>query len=94
LENVNQFQRLVGKLIYLTITRPDLSYSVSQISQFMHAPKTPHLDTINRILKYLKGSPGKGIWIKKIVLMTCVAIPMQIGQEALIENLPLIFAHL
>jgi hypothetical protein len=65
LEDVNQFQRLVGKLIYLTVTRPDLSYAVSQISQFMHAPRTPHLDAINRILKYLKGSPGKGNWIKK-----------------------------
>jgi Reverse transcriptase (RNA-dependent DNA polymerase) len=65
LKNVNQFQRLVGKLIYLTVTRPDLSYAVSQISQFMHASRTPHLGAINRILKYLKGSPGKGIWIKK-----------------------------
>jgi hypothetical protein len=31
----------------------------------MHAPRTPHLDTINRILRYLKGSPGKGIWMNR-----------------------------
>jgi Reverse transcriptase (RNA-dependent DNA polymerase) len=61
LENVNQFQRLVGKLIYLTVTRPDISFSVSQISRFMHFPKTPHLDAINRILRYLKGTPGRGV---------------------------------
>ena len=59
LDNVSQFQRLVGKLIYLTVTRPDISFSVSQISQFMHSPRTPHMDAINRILRYLKGTPGK-----------------------------------
>jgi Reverse transcriptase (RNA-dependent DNA polymerase) len=64
LEDINQYQRLVGKLIYLTVTRPDISFAVSLVSQFMHAPKTPHLDAINRILRYLKGTPGKGIWMK------------------------------
>jgi hypothetical protein len=69
LKDINHFQRLVGKLVYLTVTRPNLSFAVSQISQFMHAPRTPHLDAINIILRYLKGSPGKGIWMKKIILM-------------------------
>ena len=64
LENINQFQRLVGKLIYLTVTRPDISFAVSQISKFMHAPRKPHLDAIERILRYLKKSPGNGIWMK------------------------------
>jgi Reverse transcriptase (RNA-dependent DNA polymerase) len=40
LKDINHFQRLIGKLIYLTVTRPDLSFVVSQISQFMHAPRT------------------------------------------------------
>jgi len=65
LSDINQFQRLVGKLIYLTVNRPDLTFAVSQISKFMHAPRTPHLDAIDRILRYLKGSPGKGIWMRK-----------------------------
>lgn len=47
-------QRLVGKLIYLTITRPDISYDMSLVSQFMHAPRTEHLSAVHRILKYLK----------------------------------------
>jgi hypothetical protein len=55
---------LIGKLIYLTVTRPDISFSISQISQFMHSPRTQHLEAINRILRYLKGTPGKGIWMK------------------------------
>jgi hypothetical protein len=64
LSDINQFQRLVGKLIYLTVTRPDISYSVSQVSKFMHALRTSHLKSINRILRYLKGIPGKGILMK------------------------------
>jgi hypothetical protein len=65
LKDINHFQRLVGKLIYLTATRLDLLLVVSQISQFMHAPRTPHLDAINRILRYLEGSPENGIWMKR-----------------------------
>ena len=43
IKDVSQFQRMVGKLIYLTVTRPDISYAVSQVSKFMHTPRTPHL---------------------------------------------------
>jgi hypothetical protein len=64
LEDIYQFQRLVGKLIYLTVTKPDISYSISQVSKFMHSPRTSHLDAINRILRYLKGTPGLGIYFK------------------------------
>jgi hypothetical protein len=66
LENINQFQRLVEKLIDLTVTRPDFFFSISLISQFMHSPRTQHLGAINRVLRYLKGTPGKEIWIKNI----------------------------
>jgi hypothetical protein len=59
LEDINQFQRLVGKLIYLIMTRPDIAYFISQISKFMHSPRTSHLDVIDRVLRYLKGTPGK-----------------------------------
>jgi hypothetical protein len=65
LKDINHFQRLVGKLIYLTITRSDMSFAVSQISKFMHSPRTPHLDVVNRILGYLKGTFGKEIWMRK-----------------------------
>jgi Reverse transcriptase (RNA-dependent DNA polymerase) len=65
LKDIAQYQRLVGKLIYLTVTRPDIAFAVGTVSQFMHAPRTTHLEAVNRILKYLKGSPGQGIWMKK-----------------------------
>ncbi|KAL6974688.1 Beta-galactosidase 8 [Sarracenia purpurea var. burkii] len=56
-----RYQRLVGRLIYLSHTRPDISYAVGVVSQFMHDPRVPHLDVVYRILRYLKSAPGKGI---------------------------------
>jgi hypothetical protein len=64
LKGINQYQRLVDKLIYMTVTRSDISFVVSLISQFMHAPRTTHLGAINKILRYLKFTPDKEIWMK------------------------------
>lgn len=50
------YLRLVGSLIYLTITRPDISFAVQIVSQFVSQPKRPHLSTLHRILRYLKGT--------------------------------------
>ena len=63
-KNMEYYQRLVGRLIYLSHTRPDISFSVSMVSQFMHAPGPAHFEAVYRILKYLKGTPGKGLLFK------------------------------
>ncbi|KAK1430741.1 hypothetical protein QVD17_13699 [Tagetes erecta] len=60
LDNITEYQKLIGKLIYLTLTRPDISYTVSCLSQFMHKPLNSHLKVALRLLRYLKSSPGKG----------------------------------
>ncbi|KAK3031254.1 hypothetical protein RJ639_035554 [Escallonia herrerae] len=59
------YQRLVGKLIYLSHTRPDIANAVSVVSQFMQNPKDGHLHAVYQILQYLKGSPGRGILFRK-----------------------------
>nr|AAS79742.1 hypothetical protein [Oryza sativa Japonica Group] len=59
------YQRLVRRLIYLCHIRHDISYAVSVVSRYMHDPRTGHLDVVHRILRYLKGTPGKGLWFRK-----------------------------
>ena len=60
-----KFQRLVGRLIYLSHTHPDIAYVVSMVSQFMHSPGQEHFDAAYKILRYLKGTPGKGMMFKR-----------------------------
>ena len=62
LTDVSGFQRLVGRLIYLLATRPDISFVVHCLSQFMHSPRKSHLSLALRVLRYLKKSLGKGIY--------------------------------
>ena len=55
----------MGKLIYLSHTRADIAYVVCVVSQFMHDPRKPHMDVVERILSYLKTAPGKGLLFTK-----------------------------
>ena len=60
-----RYQRLVGKLIYLAHTRPDIAFAVSCATQFMHDPYEKHLKAVYRILRYLKGNPGIVLYFKR-----------------------------
>ena len=63
--NKGQYQRLVGKLIFLSHTRPNIAFLVSVVSQFMHAPIEEHLNAVHRILQYLKMTLGNGLFFGK-----------------------------
>ena len=61
LRDPSSYKHLVGRLIYLTIPRPDLVYSIHVLSQFMDKPRVPHLEAAQRVLRYLKQTLGQGI---------------------------------
>ena len=63
--NKTSFQRLIGRLLYLNHTRPDLAVAVNSLSQFMNDSRESHQGAADRILAYLKGSIGQGSLFKK-----------------------------
>ncbi|KAJ0513614.1 putative RNA-directed DNA polymerase [Helianthus annuus] len=63
--DANQYRRLIGRLLYLQATRPDVAYVVNILSQFVGDPRVSHLEAANRVLRYLKGTPGQGILLPK-----------------------------
>jgi len=63
LPDPSSYRRLIGKLIYLTNTRPDITHAVQHLSQFVSAPTSIHQQAAMRILRYLKKTPGNGIFL-------------------------------
>ncbi|OMP00054.1 Integrase, catalytic core [Corchorus capsularis] len=59
-----QYRRLVGRLLYLTVTRPDFSYVVNVLSQFVSAQRQEHMDVALRVLRYLNKALGQGILLQ------------------------------
>lgn len=62
LEDHFMYKWLIGKPLYLTITRPDLSYSMNRLSQFPAKPRVPQLQAAHHILQYIKSIVGQGIY--------------------------------
>ena len=61
LEDLERYRRLVRKLNYLIVIRPDIAHSVSVVSQYMSAPTVDHWVAVEHILCYLKGAPRRDI---------------------------------
>ena len=61
LTNSSMYRQLIGRLMYLTISRPDITFAVTKLSQYMSQPRMPHLNALHHLLKYLKSSPGQGL---------------------------------
>jgi histone deacetylase 1/2 len=60
-EDVFSYRSLVGGLQYLTLTRPDLSFAVNKVCQFLSKPTTVHYEAVKRILRYVKGTLSTGL---------------------------------
>ncbi|GKB69844.1 uncharacterized mitochondrial protein-like protein [Tanacetum coccineum] len=84
------YRSLVGGLQYLTITRPDLSYAVNQVSQFLHAPTNDHFQAVKLILRYVKGTMTFGLAFNRSprASLTTFSFLMLIARFVLIRGVP------
>ena len=62
LKDPGHYKRLVGRLIYLTVSRPDITYFIHVLSRFMHQPCKLHMEAALRVMRYLKTAPGQGLF--------------------------------
>ncbi|KAL0421888.1 UNVERIFIED_CONTAM: Retrovirus-related Pol polyprotein from transposon RE1 [Sesamum latifolium] len=62
LPDPGSYRRLVGRLLYLSFTKPDISFGAQQLSQFVHQPGQPHMDAALHLVRYLKGCPDQGLF--------------------------------
>jgi hypothetical protein len=56
------YRRLIGRILYLTHSRPEISYVVSKLSQFLDSPTDAHMLAGLHVLKFLKSNPGQGLF--------------------------------
>jgi histone deacetylase 1/2 len=63
-EDATHYRSVVGALQYLTLTRPDISFSVNKVCQYLHAPTTIHWSAVKRILRYVRGTINYGLKIR------------------------------
>ncbi|CAJ2636545.1 unnamed protein product [Trifolium pratense] len=64
-EDISAYRRLVGRLLYLNTTRPDITFITQQLSQFLSKPTHTHYTAALRVLKYLKNCPGRGLFFPR-----------------------------
>lgn len=64
-DDSTRYRSIVGALQYLTLTRPDLSFAVNKVCQYLHSPTTDHWTAVKRILRYLRYTLHHGLKISK-----------------------------
>lgn len=62
LDNASPYRELIGRLLYLTITRPDITFAVNKLSQFLSCPTDIHLAAAHHVLRYIQANPGQGLF--------------------------------
>jgi hypothetical protein len=81
-----EYRSMIGSLLYVTTSRPDVMQAVGQVAQFQAAPKESHVVAVKRIFKYLKGTKSLDYGIQKERIYHLLPTQMQIGQVALMTD--------
>ena len=78
--DITKYRGMIGSLLYLTASRPGITFSVCLCARFQANPKESHLMAVKRIMKYLKGSTNVGLWYPKGSIFTLIVILTRIMQ--------------
>lgn len=73
LANRSTYMQLIGKLMYVALTKPGIAYSVHELSQFMDKLAQIHLDAAFKVLRYLKNAPDQGLFLSTKFKLKLVA---------------------
>lgn len=79
-----RYRRLIGRLLYLGFTRPNIFYATQQLSQYVQAHRDTHWEGALHILKYLKGCPSLGLFFPSVNLYNYVSTVMLISVVCLL----------
>ena len=77
------YRSMIGSLLYVTASWPDVMQAAGQVARFQAAPKESHIISVKRILWYLKGTKEYVLWYPKGNNLIIQDLQMQIGKEAL-----------
>jgi len=92
--DIREFCRIIGSLQYLYLTRPDISFSINKLSQYMQAPTEIHMKATKRLLRYLKGTLDHGLHLSQAQISLSQHFVILIGLEILVIAsllLPILF---
>jgi hypothetical protein len=68
-----QYRSMIGSLLYVTTSRPDVMQEVGQVARFQSTPKESHVLVVKRIFRYLKGTKEFGLWYPKGKYLSLIA---------------------
>lgn len=94
LQDASQCRSLIGHLLYFTLSRPNITFVIHKLSQFLSEPMIPHLEAVRYLLLYFKSKPGQCLFFSSSSSLQLSPLQMLIRHHVLIqESLSLVSAY-